>query len=84
METALDKNPCNNTGRTPLHSAAQYGHLEICQLICENIVDLDPHTINGLTPISLANANGHLEIVACIEWARAWQTFHIAPISLEK
>ena len=29
-------------GLTPLHYAAQYGHLEVCQLLMKNLIDKNP------------------------------------------
>ena len=39
MEYADDKNPNDIYGLTPLHQAAENGHLSICQLIVENVDD---------------------------------------------
>ena len=38
---------------TPLHLAAQYGHLEIFNLISENVMVKNPKTNDGVTPQEL-------------------------------
>ena len=57
----------NNTfkdkeGRTPLHDAAEFGHLQICKLILEVTKDRCPKTRNGLTPQKIAAQAGHSDI----------------------
>ena len=37
-------------GETPLHYAAQGGHLKVCKLIIENVQDRHPKDNRGLTP----------------------------------
>ena len=56
-----NKNPENNDGLTPLHLAAQKGHLQICQYIAERITlshkyihKVNPKTYNGNTPLHFA------------------------------
>ena len=63
----MDKNPRTNNRRTPLHSAANFGHLEICKLICNGIAEKNPITNSGQTPISLAQAKGYMDIVSFFE-----------------
>ena len=58
----FSKNPNNKFGRTTLHLAAEHGHLEICQLICENISSLNSRSDCGRTPLHQAAIEGHLEI----------------------
>ena len=64
---ADDKLPADEIGETPLHSAAQGGHLEVCKLILDNIDSTDdaqinpPNTVMGTTPLHHA-AFGNLEI----------------------
>ena len=50
-------------GRTPLHKAANNGHLEVCQLIMRQIFDKCPKDRYGLTPSDLARKKGHYDIV---------------------
>ena len=54
LENESDKNPQSRWGITPLHYAAQYGHVELCKLIMENLVDKNPRCSDETTPLSLA------------------------------
>ena len=48
-------------GPTPLHFAAEYGHLEICRLILKHVMAL-PKTNEGETPLDVAQNRGHEDI----------------------
>mgnify|MGYP001169724641 CR=1 FL=1 len=50
-------------GRTPLHAAAQNGHLDIVKAISKHLSNLSPKNALGTTPLILAVENGHLAIV---------------------
>ena len=50
MDVLADKNPMMNSGWTPLHSAAKNGHLEICKLIMEVLVDKLQYTGRAAFP----------------------------------
>ena len=63
MENVEDKNPKDNNGWKPLHSAAWNGHMPVCQLIMENIEDKNPKDNNGWTPLDYAASNGHLATI---------------------
>ena len=67
MEKLADKNPKDNAGYTPLHTAAKNGRLETCKLICRNIEDKNPYDDFGRTPLSYAHTRGNLEIVSFLE-----------------
>ena len=62
-------NPKDDKEWTPLHLAAQNGHLNICKFIMES---LDPEAINPpgcrtqSTPLHLAAVNGHLPVCKLI------------------
>ena len=49
--TSIPKIDCN--GWTPLHCAAENGHLSVCKLIVENVDDKNPKDFMGTTPIHL-------------------------------
>ena len=53
--------------RTPLHEAAENGHLEICRLITESLWDKNPADNDGTTPLDLARRNGFTEIAQLFE-----------------
>ena len=60
-----DKNPANedpgDQGETPLHKAAKNGHVKICKLILENVVDKCPISEKGMTPLHWSARCGHSE-----------------------
>ena len=59
-------NPKGKYGITLLHSAAENGHSEVCQLILENVQDKNPKGEYGKTPLHYAAENGHLEVCQLI------------------
>ena len=65
-KTSDDKNPANQFGWTPLHSAAQNGQIAVCKFIMENLEDKNPKDTLGITPFDAAAENGHLELCECI------------------
>ena len=62
-----NKTPTDKAGRTPLHFAARYGHLKICKIIIDTLVDTNPPDDNGITPLRLATEKGHFEICNLIQ-----------------
>ena len=66
MEKLEDKNPKNNTGKTPLHFAAQEGHLAVCQFIIEKVEEKNPKDNSGETPLRLATRNNHADVFLTI------------------
>ena len=63
MTVSNDKNPANTDGYTPLHSAAENGHVELCRLIMDVIDDIFPKTKrNKTTPLHLATREGHTAV----------------------
>ena len=82
MKYVEDKNPTDNSGRTPLHEAALFDRdscFEICQLIIENVeckkLDWRSYTV-------LALSNGHHDICRLISkyWIR--YTLTVSPKQL--
>ena len=51
---------------TPLHTAAEYGHLELCIWIIDSLDDKSPVDSNGNTPLHLAAKRGQLKIMVAI------------------
>ena len=43
-----------------------YGHLEVCELLLENVVDKNPKDNNGNTPLHLAAQNGQFALCELI------------------
>ena len=70
METLEDKNPeqiKGDAGYTPLHAAAENGHVEVCRLIMDAVEDISPKTKKDkTTPLHLAAKNGHKAVQGLI------------------
>eukprot|EP00438_Fugacium_kawagutii_P018955 Skav220471 [mRNA] locus=scaffold96:135473:136303:+ [translate_table: standard] len=67
LETLL-RRPTNpdlkdEDGRTPMHYAAEYGHLNLVQLLLEADSDKDASDNLRVTPLLFASYNGHIEVV---------------------
>ena len=60
-------NPKDDYGKTPLHYAAENGHLGVCQLILEKVHEKNPKDDYGMTPLENADLNGHSEVVELIK-----------------
>ena len=59
----LFKNPREERfGKTPLHNAAANGHVEICKLITENVVEKNPKDKYGSSPFHSAVTMGKSEV----------------------
>ena len=50
-------------GRTPLHYAAYYGHIEVAQSLLDQCAVCDVFDCQGLSPLHAAVYQGHLELV---------------------
>ena len=62
-----EKNPTDMMGGTPLHEAADNGHLEIVKLIMGHVKNKNPAMkYYGTTPLHYAAEKGHLEICRLI------------------
>ena len=57
-----DINPAKDDLKTPLHVAAEKGHLKICELISSKIDDKHPRDSDNQMPVHLAADNGHFKI----------------------
>ena len=52
--------------RTPLHSAALHGQLEVCKYILDNVKNINPRCQNGQTPLDIAHNRKHFQIFELI------------------
>jgi len=52
-----------NDGSTALHSAANSGSLEACELLCHKLTNYDAKMTDGATSLMLAAQNGHTLVV---------------------
>ena len=66
MKELADKNPAGNSGLTPLHAAAQEGHLNVCDLIMKEVADKNPAGNSGITPLHVSAREGHLNVCDAI------------------
>ena len=61
-----DNNPADNHGSTPLHIAAQTGHLDIYKLIIDKVENKNPTDNDGTTSFHLTVQYNHSEICKLI------------------
>ena len=61
-----DRNPSNEWGETPLHYAAMYGHLDVCELIIQSVDEKNPKNNEGNTPLHQAAGHGHVDVCKLI------------------
>ena len=59
---AEKSSPQQYNSYTPLHSAAENGHVELCRLIMDEIEDIFPKTKDKTTPLHLATRGGHIAV----------------------
>ena len=62
-ENNLNSNPANVNVNTPLHRAAQQGHLEVCWILVLSSFSHKDIDESGNTPLHLAASNGHKRVV---------------------
>ena len=61
MKRVTNKNITNDWGYTPLHGAAEFGHVEICKLILNKVQNKNPKDHNGETPLDLAKKKSPMD-----------------------
>ena len=54
IKVAKKKNSPNLYGKTPVHVASEFGHLDICQLNGGYISDKNPTDKDGMIPLQLS------------------------------
>ena len=62
MDHCDDKNPADEDGMTPLHNAALQGHVEVCDLIIQNVKNKHPRDNDGKTPLDYAQQEDVTEL----------------------
>ncbi|KGG79952.1 hypothetical protein Y919_08885 [Caloranaerobacter azorensis H53214] len=62
VEKGMGVNGRDYEGYTPIHWAAQGGHLDIIKLLAENGGDLEAQDDYGQTPLYVAASLGHVDI----------------------
>ena len=62
MEKLDNEHPKNSNGKSPIHFAAQYGHLEVYKLLVENVENKNHGDNDGITPLHMAAKYGHLDV----------------------
>ena len=58
----LNKNPANNDGWTPIHTAAINSNLEICRLIVNNVDNKHPINNEGKTPKNTTDEKNYTSV----------------------
>lgn len=66
IKAGADINGTGRAGYTPLHAAAQQGHLAVVQHLLDEEAFDDAQTVNGTTPLQLASQEGHVEVVRAL------------------
>ncbi|KAJ1478746.1 hypothetical protein T484DRAFT_1960477 [Baffinella frigidus] len=74
---------------TPLHGAAEEGHVKVVQVLLANGADVRAKTRDGETPEDCAVAGGHAKVVALLrvsggatqEREAVWQTGGLGRVS---
>ncbi|KAJ5491763.1 hypothetical protein N7539_003330 [Penicillium diatomitis] len=67
LSNGANVNVQNANGQTPLHIAAQHGHLGIVRLLlASKFIDVNIQDHRGATPLHLASENGHAMVVTLL------------------
>ena len=59
VDENTEKNPKNLYAETPLHIAANNGHLDVYQYLIRNVEDKNPKNREGLTPLQYAGMKNY-------------------------
>jgi ankyrin repeat protein len=63
MNKGVPLDDAGNSGRTPLHLAAQNGHLGFCRFLLKHGARVSIEDKAGFTPLELATHGGYHEII---------------------
>ncbi|KAH9020676.1 hypothetical protein EDB85DRAFT_514753 [Lactarius pseudohatsudake] len=63
LDHDADPNSQLDDHSTPIHAAADFGHLEVVRLLLDRGANAEAKTKDGLTPLHLASSDGNTELV---------------------
>ncbi|KAE8392553.1 ankyrin repeat-containing domain protein [Aspergillus alliaceus] len=64
LQRGVNVNVQDSRGHTPLHIAAQHGHLGVVRLLlATEQIDVNARDHNGSTPLHMASEKGHVDVV---------------------
>jgi ankyrin repeat protein len=66
LELRADVDAVTSYGWTPLHYAAERGHVASVQALCRGVADIDARNIRGRTALRLASLKGHVGVVEAL------------------
>ncbi|TNK94291.1 hypothetical protein OUY_02205 [Wolbachia endosymbiont of Leptopilina clavipes] len=66
IERGADIEAKDEKGWTPLHYAARYNHLELCEFLLGQHANIEAKNKNNKTPLDLARERNHMEIVSSL------------------
>ncbi len=67
MEAGANPNKQQKNGKTPLHYAAEYGHVEVIGYMLQNRGDLFARTEKGQTALELAKSHNQTEVAEILD-----------------
>ena len=63
LNCGINVDTTNKNGYTPLHVAANYGHIEIARILLKSGAGVNTADSDGKAPVNLAAVSGHIEII---------------------
>ena len=67
LSAGADINATDSDGKSPLHVAARFGHVEFVQFLIDNGADLEIKNNEGETPLGTAISFGQTEVAELIQ-----------------
>lgn len=63
VKCCVDVNFQEDDGSTPIHLAAEHGHLEVSRMLLDHNAEVDAMHEHGYAPLLKGSASGNLDIV---------------------